>query len=182
MRNIDGWIGFEGAPCSGKSTALEAINSCREKYAEIARILLDGGGFGGTSIKQVTEAGQYPFFQKSVVLLNKKNCSMGQDEGSIIDASNVTAQAYVRDLQEPFRSKLTNIIAAEMVNNPPRKVFVFEPLKYQQDGVRHQDEEYQREIHYRILEFCEKACLDYYIVRPGPLELRLKYVKSAMKK
>jgi predicted ATPase len=182
MSSRGGIIGFEGAPSSGKSTTLDNLQTCRLKVPEMARLLLKSGNFGGNSIKEVIDSGNYPRFQKSVVLLNKRNSEVYSDEGAIGDATNVTAQAYVQDLKEPLRQYLLNKIASEMVNNPPRKCLVFEPLPYAQDGVRHESANIQKIIHNRIIKFLDESGIDYTIIPRMSLDLRMKLVKHELKK
>jgi predicted ATPase len=182
MSSRGGIIGFEGAPSSGKSTTLDNLQTHRLKVPEMARLLLKSGNFGGNSIKEVIDSGNYPRFQKSVVLLNKRNGEVYGDEGAIVDASNVTAQAYAQDLPEPLRQQLLNKIASEMVRNPPRKCLVFEPLPYQNDGVRHESANIQKIIHNRIINFLEDSGIDYEVIPKMSLDLRLKMVKHELKK
>jgi predicted ATPase len=181
MRNVQGNVQFAGAPSSGKSTAFDAIQTSMVKYPEMARMILEGGTFGKT-IKEVTDKGNYPTFQERVVLLHRHNERISVDEGSLHDAGTVSAYAYVQDLPEPQKQNLTNLLVAHLLKCPPKKVFVFEPLPYKQDGVRHENPKYQKVIHDRIIKLCEDADFNWELVPAMGLELRLKFIKNGLKK
>ena len=178
-----GYVQFAGAPSCGKTTTLDALRTCRKKYPEMARIIIEGGTFG-KSIDEITKSGNYPTFQERVVLLHRQyeRISAQDDQGDLHDAGTVSAYAYVQDLPEPQRTKLTNAIVSHIIKNPPNKVFVFEPLKYTQDGVRHSDPKFQKVIHERIVKMCEDADLNWELVPNMSLELRQKFILNALKK
>jgi len=181
MRTTTGNVILAGAPSCGKTTAFDAIQTSRLKYPEMARMILEGGTFGKT-IKEVTEKGNYPTFQERVVLLHRQNERLGIDEPALHDAGTVSAYAYVQDLPEPQKQNLTNLLVAHLIKCPPRKVFVFEPLPYKQDGVRHEDPRYQKTIHERIVKLCEDADFNWELVPAMGLDLRLKFIKNGLKK
>jgi len=173
---------FAGAPSSGKSTTFDAFQTGLEKYPEIARIILEGGLFG-KSIKEVIDSGNYPTFQERTVLLHRQYERLSHDDGGALhDAGTVSAWAYCQDLQENVRKRLSNVIERHLMENGPRKVFVFEPLKYQQDGQRHESPKIQQVIHKRIVDLCEGLQLDWELVPAMGLELRCKFIKNGLKK
>ena len=148
-------VHIEGGPSSGKSTLHAALPLKLRKIPEIARKILELGKFGGT-IAEVLESNSFPDFQRCVV----RNCATqetlgNQKGGYLLDASTISAAAYVQDLPSDDKGEINRLLIHHWAKNPPGKVFVLEPLPYVQDGVRHGNSLIQKTIYDRIIKICE---------------------------
>lgn len=175
---------FAGSYSAGKSTEFDAFDGYGDgtKVPEFARLVLANGLYGMT-IKEVVDSGQYPEFQKRVVALHRHYERIGHaSEGWTHDAGTVSAWAYSQDLEENVRKAVSTAIERHLIECPPRKVLVFEPLRIKDDGVRHTSRELQTTIHKRIVDLCDGLELDWALVPACGSDLRKKIIKEELKK
>lgn len=167
-----------GAPSSGKSTLFDALKipAINGRVKEIARLILEKGRFGG-NVQEIIKAGKFPDFQYAVTLLNCKYEKLGHEDGGwLIDAGAVAAQAYLEELPDPLKSRLKDAVDRHVIECPPKKVFVCEPLAYKKDGVRHEDPKFQSVVHKRIVSYLDSMGIEWELIPACALDLRVKMV------
>jgi hypothetical protein len=175
---------FSGSFSSGKTTEFESFDGHGDgtKVPEFARIILANGMYGKT-IAEVHRNGNYANFQRRVVAFHRHYERLGHEAGGWThDAGTVSAWAYSQDLQEDVRKAVSTAIERHLMECPPRKVLVFEPLRIKDDGVRHTSKELQATVHKRVIDLCEGLQLDWALIPACGSDLRKKVIKEELKK
>lgn len=146
------WSVFTGAPCSGKTTVLNALKALGYKcIPEAARMYIETELAKGRSLTEI-RADEMAFQKKIIQVKNEVESKLPPQEIVLLDRAMPDSIAYLR------LAKLdTTEIMALSKNFRYRHIFIFDPLPLQQDHVRNESEETnllldkQHELDYREL-------------------------------
>jgi len=129
------WCVFTGAPCSGKTSVINRLHMLGYKcIPEAARVYIEQELSKGRTLNQI-RADEGAFQNKMISIKKRIESALPVEDNIFLDRAMPDSISYL------FLAKMDLSVAIEASNNfRYRHVFVFDPLPWQEDEARNEDD------------------------------------------